>query len=61
MFHDPNTGGRRSPNLPHPKFPISYWGLEHFLPLTPYQAVFPLLPKARKRSAISKTRSIWMM
>jgi radical SAM superfamily enzyme YgiQ (UPF0313 family) len=26
-----------------PKFPISYWGLEHFLPLTPYQAVFPPL------------------
>lgn len=29
--------------LVQPKFPISYWGLEHFLPLTPYQAVFPPL------------------
>src|SRR5262252_1836746 len=29
--------------LIQPKFPISYWGLEHFLPLTPYQAVFPPL------------------
>ncbi len=29
--------------LVHPKFPPSYWGLEHFLRLTPYQAVFPPL------------------
>jgi len=29
--------------LIQPRFPISYWGLEHFLPLTPYQAVFPPL------------------
>ena len=29
--------------LIQPKFPISYWGLEHFLPLTPYPAVFPPL------------------
>ena len=29
--------------LIQPKFPISYWGLEHFLPLTPYQAIFPPL------------------
>jgi radical SAM superfamily enzyme YgiQ (UPF0313 family) len=29
--------------LVQPKFPISYWGLEHFLPLTPHQAIFPPL------------------
>ena len=29
--------------LVQPKFPISYWGLEHFLELTPYHAVFPPL------------------
>ena len=29
--------------LIQPKFPPSYWGLEHFLPLTPYRAVFPPL------------------
>jgi len=29
--------------LIQPKFPISYWGLEHFLPTTPYQAIFPPL------------------
>src|SRR5215470_9770847 len=29
--------------LIQPRFPISYWGLEHFLPLTPYKAVFPPL------------------
>ena len=29
--------------LVQPKFPISYWGLEHFLPITPYQAIFPPL------------------
>src|SRR5207247_2177236 len=26
-----------------PKFPPSYWGLEHFMQLTPHQAVFPPL------------------
>jgi hypothetical protein len=29
--------------LVQPKFPISYWGLDHFLPITPYQAIFPPL------------------
>ena len=29
--------------LVQPKFPPSYWGLEHFLPLTPYRGVFPPL------------------
>jgi radical SAM superfamily enzyme YgiQ (UPF0313 family) len=29
--------------LVQPRFPVSYWGLEHFLELTPYQAVFPPL------------------
>ncbi|MFO0845038.1 MAG: hypothetical protein U0797_22050 [Gemmataceae bacterium] len=26
-----------------PKFPPSYWGMEHFIKLTPFQAVFPPL------------------
>ena len=26
-----------------PKFPPSYWGMEHFIALTPYKAVFPPL------------------
>jgi hypothetical protein len=26
-----------------PRFPPSYWGLEHFIALTPYAAVFPPL------------------
>jgi radical SAM superfamily enzyme YgiQ (UPF0313 family) len=29
--------------LVQPKFPPSYWGMDHFLPLTPYRAVFPPL------------------
>src|SRR5438876_8622748 len=29
--------------LIQPKFPPSYWGMEHFLKKTPYQAVFPPL------------------
>jgi len=29
--------------LVQPKFPPSYWGLDHFLPLTPFRAVFPPL------------------
>src|SRR5438477_8009960 len=29
--------------LIQPKFPPSYWGLDHFLPLTPFRAVFPPL------------------
>jgi radical SAM superfamily enzyme YgiQ (UPF0313 family) len=29
--------------LIQPKFPLSYWGMEHFLRLTPYRAIFPPL------------------
>jgi radical SAM superfamily enzyme YgiQ (UPF0313 family) len=29
--------------LVQPKFPSSYWGMEHFIALTPYAAVFPPL------------------
>lgn len=29
--------------LVQPKFPTSYWGLEHFMKLTPYDAIFPPL------------------
>jgi radical SAM superfamily enzyme YgiQ (UPF0313 family) len=29
--------------LVQPKFPPSYWGMDHFLPMTPFQAVFPPL------------------
>src|SRR5947207_6310354 len=29
--------------LVQPKFPPSYWGLEHFMALTPFHAVFPPL------------------
>ncbi len=40
------SGGRpvnRHVYLVQPRFPVSYWGLEHFLELTPYDAVFPPL------------------
>jgi radical SAM superfamily enzyme YgiQ (UPF0313 family) len=33
----------RSIYLVQPKFPPSYWGLEHFMALTPFSAVFPPL------------------
>src|SRR5438046_9787762 len=29
--------------LVQPKFPPSYWGLDHLLPLTPYRAIYPPL------------------
>ena len=29
--------------LVHPEFPPSYWGMEHFIALSPYSAVFPPL------------------
>lgn len=29
--------------LIQPKFPPSYWGLDHFMPLTPFRAIFPPL------------------
>jgi radical SAM superfamily enzyme YgiQ (UPF0313 family) len=35
--------GRQGVYLVQPKFPASYWGLEHFLEVTPYHAVFPPL------------------
>jgi radical SAM superfamily enzyme YgiQ (UPF0313 family) len=38
--------GRRAGRLIYliqPKFPPSYWGLDYFLPLTPYRAIFPPL------------------
>src|SRR5436190_5731825 len=34
---------RRGVYLVQPAFPPSYWGMEHFLPLTPYGAVLPPL------------------
>src|SRR4051812_2581511 len=39
----PPAPARRHVYLVQPKFPPSYWGLEHFLELTPYRAVFPPL------------------
>src|SRR5260221_9430161 len=29
--------------LIQPKFPPSYWGLDHLLPLTPFRAIYPPL------------------
>src|SRR5438552_8671686 len=29
--------------LIQPKFPPSYWGLDHFMPLTPFRAILPPL------------------
>ncbi len=41
------VASRRAANrhiyLVQPKFPPSYWGLDHFLPLTSYRAIFPPL------------------
>src|SRR4051794_1492243 len=34
---------RRAVYLVQPKFPPSYWGMEHFMALTPFWAVFPPL------------------
>jgi radical SAM superfamily enzyme YgiQ (UPF0313 family) len=39
----PPRPGRQAVYLVQPRFPASYWGLEHFLNLTPYHAVFPPL------------------
>lgn len=39
----PIRTGRRKIYLVQPKFPPSYWGMEHFVALTPYAAVFPPL------------------
>ena len=38
---DPNARPRIY--LVAPRFPPSYWGLEHFIPLTVYDAFFPPL------------------
>jgi radical SAM superfamily enzyme YgiQ (UPF0313 family) len=35
--------GNRHIYLVQPKFPPSYWGLDYFLPLTPFRAIFPPL------------------
>ena len=35
--------GQRRIYLIQPKFPTSYWGLEHFIKLTPHDAIFPPL------------------
>jgi len=35
--------GDRQVYLVQPRFPPSYWGLEHFLKMTPFRAVFPPL------------------
>ena len=40
---DPRPPGPTGVYLIQPKFPPSLWGLEHFLELTPYGAVFPPL------------------
>src|SRR5438270_10000680 len=37
------SAAERQIYLIQPKFPPSYWGLDYFLPLTPYRAVFPPL------------------
>jgi radical SAM superfamily enzyme YgiQ (UPF0313 family) len=39
----PSRSGARHVSLVQPKFPPSYWGMEHFLALTPFGAVFPPL------------------
>src|SRR5436305_8441851 len=40
---DPRRTGARGIYLVQPKFPPSYWGMEHFMELTRYTAVFPPL------------------
>lgn len=40
---DPRRARTPSVYLVQPKFPPSYWGMEHFIDLTPYDAVFPPL------------------
>jgi radical SAM superfamily enzyme YgiQ (UPF0313 family) len=45
---DPDMIAKRQPTRPkiyliQPKFPLSYWGMEHFIELTPFKAVFPPL------------------
>jgi radical SAM superfamily enzyme YgiQ (UPF0313 family) len=39
----PRQADRRHVLLIQPKFPPSYWGMEHFIALTPFSAVFPPL------------------
>src|SRR4051794_19949615 len=38
-----HRAGDRHVYLIQPKFPPSYWGLDHLMPLTPFKAVFPPL------------------
>src|SRR5688572_12127246 len=42
-MNSPRSSRQISIYMVQPKFPPSYWGMEHFLPLTPYGAVFPPL------------------
>jgi radical SAM superfamily enzyme YgiQ (UPF0313 family) len=39
----PRRAGKPKIYLVQPKFPPSYWGMEHFIALTPFRAVFPPL------------------
>ena len=40
---NPHRASTPSIYLVQPKFPPSYWGMEHFMELTPHNAVFPPL------------------
>jgi radical SAM superfamily enzyme YgiQ (UPF0313 family) len=40
---EPRRADRPGIYLVQPKFPPSYWGMEHFIAVTPYAAVFPPL------------------
>jgi radical SAM superfamily enzyme YgiQ (UPF0313 family) len=42
-MNQPRRSDRISIYLVQPKFPPSYWGLDHFMALTPFSAVFPPL------------------
>ena len=45
VYHmaSPRRTDKPSIYLVHPQFPSSYWGMEHFIALTPFAAVFPPL------------------
>jgi radical SAM superfamily enzyme YgiQ (UPF0313 family) len=43
MMRAPRPAADRQIYLIQPKFPPSYWGLDHFLPMTPFKAIFPPL------------------
>src|SRR5947209_4940228 len=40
---DRRRAAKRHIYLIQPRFPSSYWGMDYFLPLTPFRAVFPPL------------------